>query len=252
MINNLVNKIIPFFILLLGVYLLLRIVPRTKLDERDSIIIALVIAICYLVFDAYLSSPKEHLEATSEFPIAPANPFPSIMTPTIVVNTPAPAPAPTPAPAPAPAPAATLPAVEECNSCKVDIKNNQDVKPTSNDEGNNAYIYQPTHKYESNGSRMKDGIMANEMPYTDYNTLPIGANINSKVDDFSYSFLPPDKWYPIPPHPPVCVAEKQCPVCPTLSSSSVAELKDWGEATRITPGDQINTTFINDKINSGR
>ncbi len=90
------------------------------------------------------------------------------------------------------------------------------------------------------------------MNYTDYNTLPIGANIDSKTDDFSYTFLPPDKWYPIPPHPPVCVTEKQCPVCPMNTSGTTADLKEVGNASRITPGDQINTKYINEKINSGR
>jgi hypothetical protein len=144
------------------------------------------------------------------------------------------------------------PAVEECTTCKVDTSDNTDVKKIANDEDNLAYMYSPTRRYPSTGSRMENGILGSDMPYTDYNTLPIGAKIDTKVDDFSYTFLPPDRWYPIPPHPPVCVAEKQCPVCPMNTSGTVAGLKEWGEVSRVTPGDQINSNYINEKINSGR
>ena len=146
----------------------------------------------------------------------------------------------------------TLPKVEECTTCKVDMKNNTDIKKISNDEGNLAHSYQPLRKYPSTGSRMEDGMLSNEMSYTDYNTLPIGANVDSKVDDFSYTFLPPDKWYPVPPHPPVCIAEKQCPVCPVTTTGTLANLKEWSEASRVTPGDQVNTSYLNEKLNSGR
>jgi hypothetical protein len=115
-----------------------------------------------------------------------------------------------------------------------------------------AYLYSPVRKYPSSGSRIEDGILTSEMSYTDYNTLPVGANVDTKLDDFSYTFLPPDKWYPIPPHPPICVAEKQCPVCPVTTTGTTTNLKEWSEASRVTPGDQINSNYVDGKINSGR
>jgi hypothetical protein len=167
-----------------------------------------------------------------------------------------PTPTPTPAqptqPVAPPAPAPKVPEIEECSTCKIDIKNNQDVKKTSNDEENMAYLYSPMRKYPSSGSRIEDGILTSEMSYTDYNTLPVGANVDTKIDDFSYTFLPPDKWYPIPPHPPICVAEKVCPVCPSTTTGTTAHLKEWSEASRVTPGDQINSRYVDGKINSGR
>jgi hypothetical protein len=156
-------------------------------------------------------------------------------------------------PAAAPdAPAPKVPEIEECSTCKIDIKDNQTVKKTGNDEQNMAYLYSPVRKYPSSGSRIEDGILTSEMSYTDYNTLPVGANVDTKIDDFSYTFLPPDKWYPIPPHPPICVAEKQCPVCPSTTTGTTAHLKEWSEASRVTPGDQINSRYVDGKINSGR
>ena len=239
--NNItLKKTITSAILFLGIYYLLSVVPKTKLDERDILIITLVLFVAYLLFDNLMLNKTEKLDPT-------------------VTTAPAPAPAPVPAPAPLPMPEPmkveaipALPKIEECTTCKVDIKDNTDVKKISNDEGNLAHTYQPVRKYPSVGSRMEDGILTNEMPYTDYNTLPIGANIDSKVDDFSYTFLPPDKWYPVPPHPPICIAEKQCPVCPVTTTGTTANLKEWNEASRVTPGDQVNTTYLNEKINSGR
>jgi hypothetical protein len=160
----------------------------------------------------------------------------------------------------------TMPEVQECTSCQTnpltqDLKNNQDVNMVVNENNYNGYNYKPVRKYPSNGSRMEDGILASEMSYTDYNSIPLGQNLDTMEQDFSYTFLPPDRWYPVPPHPPVCVAEKECPVCPVIvvnssgnngNNANFTNLKEWSSASRITPGDQINTTYINDKINSGR
>jgi hypothetical protein len=155
-----------------------------------------------------------------------------------------------------------MPEVQECTTCQApstqDLKNNQDVQMVVNENNYNGYNYEAVRKYPSNGSRMEDGILASEMSYTDYNSIPLGQNLDTMEKDFSYTFLPPDRWYPVPPHPPVCVAEKECPVCPVIvvngsgNNADYTNLKEWNNATRITPGDQINTNYINDKINSGR
>jgi hypothetical protein len=264
-----VKKIITITALFLGVFYLLRVIPKTPLEDRDALIISLVLVVAYLIFDNFIVR-GEHLTPTTTTP-----PLPDALKPisTSVRATPVsqetpekryipeldPRPIPEPSPVqrmeppsqPTPA-SKELPAVEECTTCKVDLSDNKDVKKISNDEENLAYMYTPTRRYPSTGSRMEDGILGSDMPYTDYNTLPIGAKIDTKVDDFSYSFLPPDRWYPIPPHPPVCVAEKQCPVCPMNTTGTVASLKEWGEVSRVTPGDQVNSTYINEKLNSGR
>jgi len=116
----------------------------------------------------------------------------------------------------------------------------------------NSYNYSSKPKYEAVGSRHANGVMASEMSYTDYNSIPIGEDINTLTSDFSYSFLPPDKWYPVPPHPPICVTEQKCPVCPLTSNSESANLKDFYEGARATPGDVVNTAYVKEKLNSGR
>ena len=93
--------------------------------------------------------------------------------------------------------------------------------------------------------------------YSDYNQLPIAEGYKSRDYEFGYSFLPPEKWYPQPPNPPVCVSEKKCPVCPVVTAGTDGnmtwtDVRDFDKSRRITPPDRINTDYIKDKLNSGR
>ena len=256
MINLNLKKIISGAILFLGIYYLLTVIPKNKLEDRDVLIITLVIFVAYLLFDNLLldnSCKKEQLDpsVSSNTPQLPLPPLPQPMPMPMPMQMPSPSP-PEEMPQPMTVEPTNLPKVEECTSCKVDLKDNTDVKKIETDQGYQAHSYNAVRKYPSVGSRMEDGVLPTEMPYTDYNSLPIGADIDTKVDDFSYTFLPPDKWYPVPPHPPVCIAEKQCPVCPVTTTGSTSNLKEWSEASRVTPGDQVNTKYLNEKLNSGR
>ncbi len=100
--------------------------------------------------------------------------------------------------------------------------------------------------------RCIDGDLENEIPYTDFNHLPIAAGYKSHDYEYGYSFIPPEKWYPQPPRPPICVTDKRCPVCPGLTTGAPADAKEFHAASRITPPDLINTEYIGDKLNAGR
>jgi len=89
------------------------------------------------------------------------------------------------------------------------------------------------------------------MNYTDYNNMPL-FEINDGSFEYGYSFLPPTAWYPTPPHPPVCVTERQAPVCPVYTQGTNIELKEWDSARRITPPMGINTDMVENVLNSGR
>jgi len=105
---------------------------------------------------------------------------------------------------------------------------------------------------EQNGSRAVDGVIQNEMLYTDFNTLQVPQNYKYTEDEYGYSMIPPTNWYPVPPHPPVCVSEKQAAVCPVYTEGTNLDLKLWHQSRRITPPDRINTDYVKDKLNSGR
>jgi hypothetical protein len=127
------------------------------------------------------------------------------------------------------------------------------VVPTAPADGPQLYKGGPhAEDKEANGNRANDDVIISDVPYTDYNHLPLGDTYDPKNFDYGYSFLPPEKWYPTPPFPPVCVSEKRCPVCPTNSYEPVIDLKEWKESTRITPPYGINTKYVKDVLNSGR
>ncbi len=102
------------------------------------------------------------------------------------------------------------------------------------------------------GCRWKDGELINDLPYTDYNHLPMADEYNNQDYEYGYSFMPPSKWYPTPPFPPVCVTNRPSDVSPLLTTGSPVDVKEWNTSLRITPPDNINIDYIKDKLNSGR
>ena len=123
-----------------------------------------------------------------------------------------------------------------------------------NSDGSYTIIPINNPQTQSIGSRQNNGVMnaSDEMSlnYIDFNTLPNSPS----TDIFSpgHSYLPPINWYPTPAHPPVCVTEKQCPVCPVYTEGTNIDLLNWDNSRRISPPDNINTQFIESKLNSGR
>lgn len=105
---------------------------------------------------------------------------------------------------------------------------------------------------EQVGTRHEDGVIQDEMKYTDYNVLPVPQKYQWSPNEYGYNFLPPSQWFPTPPNPPVCVTNKQNNVCPIHTEGSNLDLKEWHESRRITPPDGINTDYVKEKLNSGR
>lgn len=101
-------------------------------------------------------------------------------------------------------------------------------------------------------SRQIKGELIDEMPYSDYNHLPVAAGYKSKDYEYGYSFIPPEKWYPQPVRPPICVTDNRAPVCPSLASGTPIDVKDFNYANRVTGPYKMNTEYIKDKLNSGR
>lgn len=101
-------------------------------------------------------------------------------------------------------------------------------------------------------SRQIKGELDDEMPYSDYNHLPVASGYKSHDYEYGYSFIPPEKWYPQPVRPPICVTDNRAPVCPSLASGTPVDVKDFNYANRVTGPYKMNTEYIRDKLNSGR
>ena len=123
---------------------------------------------------------------------------------------------------------------------------------TQQPDGSYTMTPHPNPHVARGSMRDQSGVIPNDMRYNDYNTLPMGGDLDNKAYEQGYSFLPPSKWYPTPPHPPICVSEKSCPVCPIFTTGAPLDVKEWNEASRISPPDNINTQYITEKLNTGR
>lgn len=136
-----------------------------------------------------------------------------------------------------------------------ELKRKMDDKARTTDGYKSAYqeVGSRSEKDRTMESRRRiEGPIDNELPYTDYNHLPVAAGYKSHDYEYGYSFLPPEKWFVTPPRPPICVTEKRCPVMPVYSQGTPVDVKEWHSARRVSPPDLINTDYIGDKLNSGR
>ena len=100
--------------------------------------------------------------------------------------------------------------------------------------------------------RIIEGTLDDEFPYTDYNHLPMAAGYKSHAYEFGYSYIPPEKWFPMPVRSPICISEKRAPIMPSWTSGAPLDVKEWNSSRRITPPDLINIQYTKDKLNSGR
>ena len=127
-----------------------------------------------------------------------------------------------------------------------------ETKPTS--DASKLYKDVPhAEDKEAIGTRYEDDVITSDLPYSDdAHHLPLPDNYNTSSFEYGDSFLPPEKWYPTPPFPPVCVSEKRCPVCPVYTIGTPIDVKEWHESCKITPPAGINTKFIKERLNAGR
>jgi len=108
--------------------------------------------------------------------------------------------------------------------------------------------------FDRNG--ILQNVMNNDMRYnqlTDSQIQPLGSNdmtMNNSWEN-DYVLLNTDKWKVPISSPYKCKQEKECPICPSLSSGYPVNLKDFNSSRKIMPPDNINIDYIKDKLNSG-
>lgn len=116
-------------------------------------------------------------------------------------------------------------------------------------------IYKHTNNSEQkdyNGTRVTDDVNKTDMPYTDYHHIPVSDDYKSSEMDYGYSFLPPENWYKTSPFPPVCVSEKRSSICPSYTTGTPLDVKEWDNSRKITGPAGINTQYIKDTLNAGK
>jgi hypothetical protein len=91
-----------------------------------------------------------------------------------------------------------------------------------------------------------------ELKYGDFNYV---APLNKGMINPEYTFISPSNWYPIPPHPPVCVTNKSCTTCPIMMSDGkdymqFASLDDFDKSRRFTGDMGINIEYVKNILNN--
>ena len=116
--------------------------------------------------------------------------------------------------------------LEEVQKLLNAVRNEQPKQSTSVKENfGSMYNGTPPEKYDE----------TNE--FTDQSLVPLGKNGNGFTNewDHDYVLLNTDKWAPALKPTPVCKTEKQCPVCPNLTSGYPLMLRDFDSSRRVTP-----------------
>lgn len=246
------------------IYLLFKYVPKNPMNDKDILIFTAIIVVAYAIFDnvgsmyferkqnnlltvsecnSYCTKSPEHMNNVQEQHLPPQQPQQH----------------PQPHPQPKIENLTSLQSVTNnvirtvMENTRVEIPQQMIQQPPIQEMQKDTYIYRPLSnpQIQSAGSRQENGVIINEMKYTDYNNLPM-VGLNTGSFEEGYSMLPPSQWYPQPPHPPVCVAQQSCPVCPVTTTGLGTDLLEWHSSRRVTQPDTINTTYIEEKLNSGR
>jgi hypothetical protein len=131
---------------------------------------------------------------------------------------------------------------------KMGIGEQNVVKPFIRD---GADYYRKIQSYSSQSPTPAQALNS-ELRYGDYNYI---GPLNSGMTNSDYTFVSPNNWYPVPPHPPVCVTNKQCTTCPIQISDGKdymnwATLEDFDKARRFTGNMNINIDYVKNVLNN--
>jgi len=140
-----------------------------------------------------------------------------------------------------------------------DLTKNSDNISNTNLNLNNSILNPVSSSLNINNPTVtnveKEAETSNEMKYTELPPemhQPLGTYDNTFTNDFNhgYTMLNTDKWSVPMRRPPVCIQEKECPVCPSMTSGSLMNVKDFPMETKIP--EKINMEYVQDKINKTR
>ena len=136
----------------------------------------------------------------------------------------------------------------EINQFRRNIADQDAVTPWSKE----GYKYYADIFARSVGAPPANEALTNELKYGDYNYV---GPINKGMINKDYTFVSPSNWYPIPPHPPVCVTNKTCTTCPIQISDgkdymSYASWNDFDQARRFTGDMGINVDYVKNVLNN--
>lgn len=131
---------------------------------------------------------------------------------------------------------------------KMGIGQQNIVKPFIRDGSD---YYKKIQSYSSKSPTSSEALNS-ELKYGDYNYI---GPLNCGMTNSDYTFISPNNWFPVQPHPPVCVTNKQCTTCPIMISNGQdymnwANLEDFDKSRRFTGNMGINIDYVKNVLNN--
>ena len=138
------------------------------------------------------------------------------------------------------------------------IKKEQETPIRELSQSQNKYLESllTSNKYLDD-SGFINNIVDNDMSYTMYKpeqNQKLGSYDSTFTNKWTndYVLLNTNKWAPEFNHKMYkCKSEKTCPVCPNMTTGYPVRVRDFDNARKILQPDNINTVYINDKLNTG-
>jgi len=125
------------------------------------------------------------------------------------------------------------------NNNQMNNQNNNQNNKQNNNQNNNKLVKKETYSSDdiSQIITMLQNMQNNQMGDSNASLQPLGQNGDGYTNswDQDYVILNTNKWAPSLNPPPVCKAEKECPVCPSITSGYPLSLKEFDSTRRITP-----------------
>jgi hypothetical protein len=104
----------------------------------------------------------------------------------------------------------------------------------------------PNQQLEISEPKLINSVSDNSLS-RDPSLQPLGMNGSGFTNEWDqdYILLNTDKWAPTMKPAPVCKAEKECPVCPSLTSGYPISVKEFDTSRKIMPPIKANLNAMN-------
>ena len=141
----------------------------------------------------------------------------------------------------------------------IKLKKKNALEELEKEKKNKRYVEEivKSSRYVDGNGFVQNMMNGSDMRYNMYSAEEMeklgtyDASFSNKWDQ-DYVLLNTDKWAPKFNHGMYkCKVEKKCPVCPNLEKGKYIPLKEFDQARKILPPDQMNVEYIKDKLLSG-
>lgn len=225
MVNSNLKLLLKYLVFALIVFLITAYLPTYKLKISDQIIIVLIAVISYVVLD-FLSSNNEPMTNYDTSNNSSCGCKETFDAPPPVIEQPA--------------------SVLDTQQVVLPTQPTQPIQTVQPTQP--VQIVQPPQTVPPPNNE-------NDIQYSDYPLdmhRPLGTYDKTFTNGFEHGFtyLDTDRWSVPMKKPPICITDKPATVFPALTSGYPVDVKLFADYNRVYPHQQINTKYINERVNA--